>query len=144
MKQAANLKYVPVTPPAAIVDNAAFVTGAVDTKGWRHLTFIVIFGAIDIAVASSKIRHSDASNMGSPADIAVGGTDYALATATDSDNLLHIFEVDLLGKKRYVDFEITGGDGAAGSYISVIAVLSRGEESPNSASEHGAVVYGTF
>lgn len=144
MKQAANLKFVPVTPPGAIVDNAAFTTAAVDTKGYRHLTFLVIFGAIDIAPASSKIRHSDASNMGSPADIAVGGTDYALATATDSDNLFHLFDVDLLGKKRYVDFEITGGDGAAGSYISVIAILSRPEESPNSDSEHGAVVYGKF
>lgn len=144
MKQAANFKVVPVTPPGAIVDNAAFVTSAIDTKGFRHLTIVAIFGAIDIAPASSKIRHSDASNMGSPADIAVGGTDYALATATDSDNLQHIFEVDLLGKKRYIDFEITGGDGAAGSYLSVIGILSRPEESPNSASEHGAVVYGTF
>jgi hypothetical protein len=144
MKQAANLKFVPVTPPGAIVDNAAFVTAAVDTKGFRHLTFLVVFGAIDIAPASSKIRHSDASNMGSPADIAVGGTDYALATATDSDNLFHLFDVDLLGKKRYIDFEITGGDGAAGSYISVVAILSRPEESPNSDSEHGAVVYGKF
>jgi hypothetical protein len=144
MQTAAAVKYVPVTPPAAIVDNSAFTTAAVDTRGWRHLTFVVVFGAIDIAVASSKIRHSDASNMGSPADIAVGGTDYALATATDSDNLFHVFEVDLLGKKRYIDFEITGGDGAAGSYIAVLAILSRPEESPNSATKHGAVVYGTF
>lgn len=144
MKQAANLKFVPVTPPAAIVDNAAFVTAAVDTIGYRHLTFLVFFGAIDIAPASASIRHSNASNMGSPANIAVGGTDFALATATDSDNLFHLFEVDLLGKKRYVDFEITGGDGAAGSYITIIAILSRPEESPNSDSEHGAVVYGKF
>jgi hypothetical protein len=144
MKQAANLKFVPVTPPGAIVDNAAFTTAAVDTKGFRHLTFLVIFGAIDIAPASASIRQSDASNMGSPSNIAVGGTDFALATATDSDNLFHLFEVDLLGKQRYIDFEITGGDGAAGSYISVVAILSRPEESPNSASEHGAVVYGKF
>jgi hypothetical protein len=144
MKQAANLKFVPITPPGAIVDNAAFTTAAIDTKGFRHMTIIAQFGALDIAPASSKIRHSDASNMGSPADIAVGGTDYALATATDSDNLLHIFEVDLLGKKRYVDFEITGGDGTSGTYLSVLAILSRPEESPNSATEHGAVVYGTF
>lgn len=143
MKNAANIKVVPVTPPGAIVDNAAFTTAAIDTKGWRHLTFVLIFGALDIAPASASIRHSDASNMGSPATLATGGTDFALATATDSDNLVHMFEVDLLGKKRYLDFEITGGDGSLGTYLSIIAILSRPEESPNSATEHGAVVYAT-
>lgn len=143
MKQTANLKFVPITPPGAIVDNAAFTTAAVDTKGFRHLTIVAIFGALDIAPASASIRHSDASDMSSPATLATGGTDFALATATDSDNLCHVFDVDLLGKKRYIDFEITGGDGAAGSYLSILAILSRPEESPNSASEHGAVVYAT-
>ena len=143
MKNAANLKFVPITPPGAIVDNAAFTTAAVDTKGFRHLTIVCIYGALDIAPASASIRHSDASDMSSPATLATGGTDFALATATDSDNLCHVFDVDLLGKKRYVDFEITGGDGSAGTYLSILAILSRPEESPNSASEHGAVVYAT-
>lgn len=144
MKSAAAVKYVPVTPPGAIVDNAAFTTTAVDTIGFSHLTFVLVFGALDIAPASASIRHSDASNMGSPATIATGGTDFALATASDSDNLFHVFEVDLIGKKRYLDFEITGGDGSAGTYLSVLAILSRPAEAPNSATEHGAVVYGTF
>jgi hypothetical protein len=144
MKNAANVKYVAVTPPAAIVDNAAFTTTAIDTLGWRHLTILVIFGAIDIAPASASIRHSDNSNMSSPSTLATGGTDFALATATDSDNLFHVFEVDLQGKKRYLDFEITGGDGAAGSYISVIGILSRGEEAPNTATKKGAVVYASI
>jgi hypothetical protein len=144
MNPAAAVKYVAVTPPAAIVDNAAFTTAAIDTFGYNRLTILVVFGAIDIAPASASIRQSDASNMGSPSNIAVGGTDFALATATDSDNLFHVFEVDLKGKKRYIDFEITGGDGAAGSYIAVLGILSQPIASPNSATEHGAVVYGTF
>ncbi len=144
MKYAANNKYVAITPPAAIVDNAAFTTAAVDTKGFKHLTIVAQFGALDIAPASASIRHSDASNMGSPATLATGGTDFALATASDSDNLFHVFEIDLLGKKRYIDFEITGGDGTSGTYLSVLAILSRPEESPNSATERGAVVHGTF
>lgn len=144
MINSAKVKYVAVTPPAAIVDNAAFVTAAIDTKGFAWLTILVIFGAIDIAPASASIRQSDASNMSSPSNIAVGGTDFALATATDSDNLFHVFEINLLGKKRYIDFEITGGDGAAGSYISVVGILSRGAEAPDSVSERGVVVFGTF
>ena len=144
MKAAQAVKYVQITPPAAIVDNAAFTTAAVDTLGWRHLTIVAILGALDIAAASSSIRQSDASNMGSPSTIATGGTDYTLPTAS-SDNTNHVFEVDLLGKKRYIDFEITGGDGATGSYLSVIAILSRPEQAPTgTASTHGAEIYGTF
>jgi len=84
---------------------------------------------------------SDASNMGSPTTIATGGTDFALATAADSDNDIHAFEVDLIGRKRYIDFEITGGDGSAGTYLTVIAILSRPAESPNSAADRGVEVY---
>lgn len=144
MINAAKAKYVAITPPGAIVDNAAFTTAAVDCKGFGWLTIVVQFGALDIAPASASIRHSDASNMGSPATIATGGTDFALATASDSDNLFHVFEINLLGKKRYVDFEITGGDGSQGTYLSVLAILTRGAEAPDSVSERGVVVYGIF
>jgi hypothetical protein len=141
MKSAANVKYAVVTPPAAIVDAAAFTTAAIDTLGYEHLTILAIFGAIDIAPASASIRMSDASNMGSPTTIATGGTDFALATAADSDNDIHAFEVDLIGRQRYIDFEITGGDGSSGTYLTVIAILSRPAESPNSAADRGVEVY---
>lgn len=144
MKSAAAVKYVAITPPAAIVDDAAFTTAAVDCKGWGHLTLVAQFGAIDIAPASSSIRHSDASDMSSAATIATGGTDYALATAAGSDNDFHVFEIDLKGKKRYVDFEITGGNGSTGTYLNVLAILSRGSVSPNSATDRGVEVHGTF
>jgi hypothetical protein len=140
----AKSKFVAITPPAAIVDNAAFTTGAIDTKGFEWLTIVVMFGAIDIAPASASIRQSDASNMGSPSNIAVGGTDFALATAADSDNKLHVFDVNLLGRKRYIDFEITGGDGTAGTYLAAFAILSRGAEAPDSVTERGVEVYGLF
>lgn len=144
MINSAKVKYVAVTPPAAIVDNAAFTTGAIDTKGFAWLTIVLAFGALDIAPASASIRQSDASNMGSPSNIAVGGTDFALATATDSDNLFHVFEINLLGKKRYIDFEITGGDGTAGTFLAVMGILSRGAEAPDTTTERGVTVFGTF
>jgi len=138
MNQVAATKVALATPPAAIVDNAAVVTAAIDTLGFRRLTIFLIIGAIDIAPASSSIRQSDASNMGSPSNIAVGGTNYDLATAADSDNETHIFEIDLKGKKRYIDFEITGGDGSAGGYFVVFALLSNGEQRPYTAAQRGA------
>lgn len=136
MKHSTARKFVLVTPPAAIVDNAALVTAAVDTKGWKQLTFLVILGALDIAAASASVRHSNASNMGSPATLSTGGTDFPLPIGTDDNTMLQ-FNVDLRGKKRYVDFEITLGDGAAGTFVTVIAELSRGETLPSSASTRG-------
>lgn len=138
MNHVGATKIALVTPPAAIVDNAAVTTGAIDTLGYDHLTIFLILGAIDIAPASSSIIHSDASNLASPATIATGGTDYDLATAADSDNETHIFEIDMRGKKRYVDFAITGGDGSAGAYFTVLAVLSKPQAAPVTAAQRGA------
>lgn len=129
MKAINAMKFTPVTPPGAIVDNAAFTTTAVDTKGFNQATFVCIFGALDIAVASMSVRHSDASNMGSPATLSTGGTDFTLPVDT-VDNTVAIFNVDLKGRKRYLDLEITGGDGSAGTYLSIIAILSNAAQSP--------------
>lgn len=143
MNPAGRQKFVSVTPPAAKVDNAAFTTAAVDTKGWRRCTFVVQYGDIDINVVSSKIRHSDASDMSNSADLATGGTDYSLGTASGSDNKIHAFDVDCRGKKRYLDFEMTGGDGSTGTYLAVIAILSEPEIAPDSAADRGCEVYAT-
>ena len=138
-------KIVNVTPPAAIVDNAAFATTTIDTLGYRYLEVIVSLGALDIAVAAMKLQESDASNMSGAADItgAVFGTSAndtgstsTLPAATD-DNKVYKFEVDLRGRKRYIDLSLTGGDGTTGSYASVIALLWEGENVPASASAKG-------
>lgn len=136
MKHIQNSKVVVVTPPAAIVDNAAFTTAAIDTKGFAQLTILAIFGAMDIAVASASVRQSDASNMGSPTTLSTGGTDFTLPSGT-ADNTVLGFDIDLRGRQRYIDFEITGGDGAAGTYLTVIAILSRAATAPASAADRG-------
>lgn len=136
MKDIDACKFVVVTPPAAIVDNAAFTTTAIDTKGFSQLTIIGILGALDIAVASSKVRHSDNSDMSSSSDLSTGGTDYTNPIATD-DNTVLKFNVDLKGRKRYVDFEITGGDGTLGTFLCVIGILSRAAEAPKDTTTRG-------
>ena len=136
MKAINACKFVAVTPPAAIVDNAAFTTAAIDTKGFAQLSFLVFFGALDIAIASMSVRHSDASDMSSPATLSTGGTDFTLPIAT-VDNGFALFNVDLRGRKRYVDIEITGGDGAAGTFLAVTAILSRAGEYPKDITTRG-------
>lgn len=139
MKHTLNQKFVAITPPGAIVDNASFTTAAIDTIGWAHLTIIVVFGAMDIAMTALKVQESEDSGMSGAADIAgtVGGTAFTLPSAT-SDNTAFAFHIDLRGqRKRYIDLVATGGDGVAGTYMTAFALLSRGQELPNSASERG-------
>lgn len=142
-------KTVLLTPPAAIVDNAAFVTAALDTKGYGHAEIFVAFGAMDIAATACKVQESDtisdANTLSSGADVTGlvcgtsnkdDGTASTLPSAT-SDNTLIKFEVDLRGRKRYLDVSLTGGDGTAGTFAVVWANLFEGEVGPTSATEKG-------
>jgi hypothetical protein len=132
-------KVVAVTNPAAIVDNAGFTTATIDTKGFAHLRILVIFGAMDIAMAALKVQESDDSGMSGAADISgtVGGTDFTLPSAT-ADNQIWAFNINLKGnRKRYIDLVATGGDGTSGTYMAAIAILSRASETPDTAAERG-------
>jgi len=134
-----NCKFVNVTPPAAIVDNAAFTTAAVDTAGFGACLFIVQLGALDIAVAAMKLQESDASNMSPAVDIT--GADFSvspltLPSATADNGLFGIF-VNCIGRKRYLDLSLTGGDGSTGSFASVLAILYRPQEGASNATKRG-------
>lgn len=140
-----DTKVVVVTPPAAIVDNASLTTTAVDTKGFGHCQFLVILGATDIALTACKIQESDASGSGfADVDGLVYGTStdaagdvVALPSATD-DNKVYAFDVNCGGdRKRYLDAIVTFGDGVAGGFATVIAILSKASENPDTASERG-------
>ncbi len=134
MNEVQNAKWVSITPPAAIVNNASYTTASVDTLGFDHATIVVHLGATDIAMTALKVQES--SDNSSFADITgatfASGTDTAGATtslpsATD-DNKLFIFHIDMRGRKRYLDLVATAGNGATGTYLSAHAVLSKGEQ----------------
>lgn len=132
-------KFVNVTPPVAINDNAAYTTAAVDTLGFREATFLISFGVMDIAVAVLKLTESDASNMSGAVDVA--GADFSvspltLPSATDDGTQSAIF-VNLQGHKRYLDLTFTAGDGSVGTYAVVTCILSRPEQMPNTATLRG-------
>ena len=143
MVNAMNQKIVAITPPAAISDNASPTTASIDTKGWDWATIYVHFGAMDIAMAAFKLQQSDTdSNYAdiTGANFSTGtltdGTSAALPSAT-ADNGFWAFQVDLRAVKRYLDLVITTGDGAAGTYVTAWAVLSRGSAAPNTFAERG-------
>lgn len=144
-KHIENFKLVAVTPPAAIVDAADLVTAELDTKGWDHARFIVQLGATDIEMTTLQVTESDVSGSGhSAVDGAVFGTSpdlegnvSALPSDTD-DNGFFVVDLDLRGRKRFLDIDATVGDGATGAFVVILAELYRGEALPTSVAGHGA------
>lgn len=139
MIQSLKNKIVAITPPAAIVDNAAFTTAVIDTLGFRFITIVVLLGALDIALAALKLRESDASDMTGAVDVA--GADFSVSPATlpaaTDDNKLYAIHVNVIGRKRYLDLSMTGGDGAAGTFATAFAILSQAEAVPSSVTDRG-------
>lgn len=127
-----DVKYTGLIPPQVIRDNTSWTGTEIDTRGYDYLTVIFHLGATDIAMAALKLQSGDVS--GTLTDVtganfasgtAIDGTATALPSATD-DNKVFAVQVDLRGQKRYWNVIATAGDGTAGTYLSAVAVLSRG------------------
>lgn len=141
-----SVKWGIVTPPAAIIDNAAATTTAIDTLGYDKIVILPIFGAMDIAVTVLKVQESDDSGMSGAVDITglIGGTtvdpDTGIASVlptSTSDNKLYGFFASLQGRKRYLDLSATLGDGVAGTYFGALYALYNGEQTPTTAALRG-------
>ena len=133
MGRNSNQKYVACIPPAAILDNASAATTEIDTLDYDYAEIVLSLGATDIAMTALKVTQSDSAGSGhaalSGADFD-GGTDIAggtlaLPIATDDDQVC-VFQINLEGKKRYLDLTATFGDGTAGGFIAGVCRLSNG------------------
>jgi hypothetical protein len=128
-----NCKYVTIVPPAAIIDNDSATTTEVDTLGYDYAEIVLTLGATDIAMTALAVTQSDATGSGHAAITGAtfdGGTDIAggtlaLPSATDDDQVC-VFQINLEGKKRFLDLTATFGDGTAGGFIAGACRLSRG------------------
>ena len=144
MISAQNTKFVSLTPPAAIVDNASYTVAELDPAGYDYAVIYCYLGATDIAMTALKVTESDTAGSGhadvtglvygTSADIA--GSTSALPIDTD-DNKCFAFEIDLRGRKRYLDVTATAGDGTNGTYATLFALLSRAEGLGDTASDRG-------
>jgi hypothetical protein len=140
MQQLQQQKVVAVTSPGAIVNNAAFTTATVDTAGWDEVQWVVILGALDIAIAAMKLQESDDSGMSGAVDIAGGDFSVSPATLPSATDDNHIFGLNVKcggPRKRYQDLSLTGGNGSTGTYATVIAILSKGETTPSTTAGRG-------
>lgn len=139
-----NDKYLNLTPPAAIVNTAAFGVLVIDTAGWDYCDIYLILGASDIALTVAKVNESDVKGSSSTLTngTLVPGSDYSVSPATlpsaTDDNNIFAWHIDLNGpRKRYLLPAVTVGTGSAGAYGTIIAVLSRGSQFPSTAALRG-------
>jgi hypothetical protein len=132
MIEAQACAYARAISPAAIIDNTSAASTAIDCRGFSYLEIPVLIGATDIAVTVLKLEESDSSGSGYTdipgatfsAGTSADGVTLALPSATD-DNQVHAFQVNLVGRKRYIRTVCTFGDGSTGGFVAATARLSR-------------------
>ncbi|HUT92647.1 MAG TPA: hypothetical protein VMY37_24355 [Thermoguttaceae bacterium] len=144
-----ELKYLNLTPPAAIIENASATVTEIDTLGWDYCEIVVVLGATDIAMTALAVTESDTTGTGHAnvtgliygTSTNIAGSTSALPSALKDDGI-YKFEIDLRNRKRYLDVTATVGDslssGAlAGTFLAIFAVLSRPRRSPDTAAKAG-------
>lgn len=131
MNSAQHAKYVAAIKPAAILDNTSASAETIDCEGAAYAEIVLQLGATDIALTALKLQESDDDSSYTDvtgADFDGGentdGETLALPSATD-DGQTCVFQVDLLGRKRYLQVVATFGDGSTGGFISGTARLSK-------------------
>lgn len=139
-----NFKVMSIAHPQALVDNTSWTTTEIDTATFWYMRVVVDIGATDVAMAALAITESDTTGA-SHAEVTglifgtstnSAGSTSSLPSATD-DNKFFIFDIDLRGRKRFIDLTMTAGDGSTGTYGQAAAYLW-GETAPDTAAEYGA------
>ncbi len=144
MIPAQNAKYLLTLAPAAISKDTEESPTEIDTLGWEYAEIAVLVGATDIEVDTLAVTESDTAGSGH-ANVTglVYGTSTNIAGSTSSkpaagdDNTVFKFEVDLKGRKRYLNVAMTTGDGTSGTYRAIVTRLSRAHEAPITATAAG-------
>ena len=88
-----------------------------------------------------KVQEGDVSGSANTditgLDPAAGTTGDGRIPQDDDDDKIFGFMIDLKGRKRYINLDATAGNGALGTYMAALAILSRAEESANTTTERG-------
>jgi hypothetical protein len=126
------------------VNNGSWTATAIDTKDFDYCQILVMLGATDVSMAALKVQESDDNSTYTDVvglrvgtDTEISGSASTLPSATD-DNKIWVFDVDCRGRKRYLKLVATAGAGTTGTYLTALAVLSRAQQAPVTASQRGA------
>jgi hypothetical protein len=126
-----HMKLVAAISPAAIKDDADFVSYVIDTAlagGAQALVFVGLFGSIDADMATLKVMQSetktDATTLaGTPTEL-LDALDSIVPGAND-DNKPIVVIVDLKQPHaRYLQLQAKAGNGAAGTYFAAVGFFT--------------------
>lgn len=142
MHELQNCKVFPAIVPGAIKDDTAFtslVLDKADFAGADYLEFVGLLGSIDAEMALLKVMESDTKTNSTT----LGGTPVLVKDATvkpgaSDGSKPFVFGVNLRDShERYLQIQATAGNGAAGTYLSVVAIASRPTNGSSDASPRG-------
>lgn len=139
MNHAATAKYVNILDPVS--DSGTFASdNSVDTLGYSYLTIVVSTGQSS-GISALKLQESDDSGMSGATDISgsVVGTaldiDGGTSTLPSSSNdEIHVFNLDLGGRKRYIDVAATF---SGATLTSIVGILTEPDEATTVLADRG-------
>ena len=145
----ANAQWFQCIPPQVIVNGTAWNSNVIDTRDFAYCEILVSLGALDAALTVLKVQEADAETNGTTLTNGADVTGLIFGTSTGSegsastlpsataDNLLYALNIDLKGRKRYLQIQATIASGSAGGYLSALARLSRDAVAPITATGFG-------
>jgi len=135
-----QIRTVFLIDPQAIKDNADFVGGKDSTPAtcdtcpdgikYEAARGVVRFGSIDATIANMNWYESDDDSTYTEIAGLDWTADAAAVPGAGSDNLTFTSLIDLRDKKRYLQLDLTAGDGATGTYAIAFVDLARGAQVP--------------
>ena len=144
----ANAQWFSCIPPQVLVNGSAWTSNVIDTRDFAYCEILVQLGALDAALTVLKVQEADVgsgSTLTNGADVTglVFGTSVGSALsastlpAATADNNLYALNIDLKGRKRYLQIQATIASGSAGGYLAALARLSRDAVNPSDTTGFG-------
>jgi hypothetical protein len=132
------------TGSAVATNSSTTATLRLDTLGYDYASIDVVYGAVLAAGTNSAaaqtltLKHSDSASTGY--DVISGYPTVALPTAAASSVVSSIvrFDVDMRGRKRYIEVESSPNTLAT---VVVVARLGKGEVGPATSAEKGVTAF---
>jgi hypothetical protein len=134
-------KFFNALPPGVIKDDAAFVSNVLDKASVipndaKGVLFVCQLGTIDATAAVFRFMESDTQTNATT----LGGTPAAVHDVTakpgdaDDNGIVLVYVPLSAWTEQYGQFQATAGDGAAGTYLSVLAIVDApGDGAPTAA-----------
>lgn len=120
-----------------LVDNTSATVVDVDAggQGAGVVEFLAIIGATDIAATVFRVEESDDDSTYTAVPLAAF-TGSALPS-DESDHTYWRISINMSGRKRYLRFVFTAGNGTNGVMLTVVVYLTQLEQVPANATERG-------